>query len=399
MRQTTFFRWASVWILLSACGCAARRDLPVVTASNAAAPSLTAAVASAIAPATPTPSPTATASPTATVPAKKRADRPVTLAFVGDIMMGGSALPKLRKSGPDSYFTHVKDLLAQADACVGNLEGPLGDEGEIYVEKTYTFLTPPLAAVGLKNAGFRAFSLANNHAMDFGPQALDSTIRALDDLKIPHTGAGRNDAEARKPAWVEAAGRRIAILGYSLVYPSEFWAQADKPGCAQGDGNDMRQDIASARAQGADLVVVFMHWGQESKTKLRGYQTALARVALESGADAIVGAHPHIWQGLGVIKGKPVAYSLGNFVFGSYSAKVTRSGILYLTFDEDNRWTGGRVVPLNVHNGSVQFSPRPLPPADGRAFATYLNTLSQPLGAKLHWDGTAVQWAAPAAAK
>jgi poly-gamma-glutamate synthesis protein (capsule biosynthesis protein) len=209
---------------------------------------------------------------------------------------------------------------------------------------------------------------------------------------LKHSGAGKDAVTARQPAIVTVADRRIAVLAYSLTYPSEFWAGATKPGTAQGDGYDIRQDVAAARQAGADLVFVCMHWGQEGKTKLRGYQPSLASLAFESGADAVIGHHPHIWQGLGVIQGKPVAYSLGNFVFGSYSTKVTRSGILFLTFDEDNKWTGGKVFPLNVHNGSVQFSPRPLAGAEGRKFADHLATLSQPLGAHLRWDGTAVQW-------
>jgi poly-gamma-glutamate synthesis protein (capsule biosynthesis protein) len=309
--------------------------------------------------------------------------------------MGGSALPKLKKYGPDSFFVNVKTLLSQADLCVGNLEGPLGNEGQIYVDKKYTFLTPPEAAQGLLNAGFKILTLANNHAMDFGPDAMNSTLAALDALGLKHAGEGQDETAARQSAVVEVADRRIAVLAYSLTYPSEFWAGVSKPGTAQGDGYDIRQDVAAARQAGADLVFVCIHWGQEGKTTLRGYQPSLAKVALDAGADAVIGHHPHIWQALGVLHGKPVAYSLGNFVFGSYSAKVTRSGILYLTFDEDNHWTGGRVIPLNVHNGDVQFAPRPIAGVEGRKFADHLSTLSKPQGAKLRWDGKAVQWIVP----
>jgi len=374
-------------LLLALLGCAGHR--PVLTEKTAEVPETTPDIQASV--------PTSTPMPPAPAdkPAAKPASRPVTLAFVGDILLGGSALPKLNREGPDSFFIHVKDLLAEADLAVGNLEGPLGSQGEVYVDKQYTFLTPPEAAQGLKNAGFRILTLANNHAMDFGPQALDSTLSALDALGLKHSGAGDDEASARRPAVLEVADRKVAVLAYSLTYPSEFWAGPQKPGCAQGDGYSIREDVAAARASGAQLVIVCLHWGQEGKTVLRGYQPALARVALEAGADAVIGHHPHIWQALGVIGGKPVAYSLGNFVFGSYSQKAVRSGILYLTFDGNNRWSGGKVIPLNVHNGSVQFSPRPLAGAEGRKFCDHLAVLSKPQGARLTWDGAAIHWIPP----
>jgi len=345
----------------------------------------------------PTPIPTAllgeeTPTPDSPSSSRRKASRPVTLAFVGDILMGGSAKRKLLNEGPDSFFVNVRDALAQADLCVGNLEGPLGESGKVYVKKTYTFLTPSIAAQGLRNAGFRVLTLANNHMLDFGPEALRSTLATLDDLRLQHTGAGEDDLAARRPAVVEVAGRRVAVLAYSLTYPSEFWARPGRPGCAQGSWENIRADVSSARQEGADLVVVCIHWGAESKTTLRGYQPSVAKMALEAGADAVIGHHPHIWQGLGVIGGKPVAYSLGNFVFGTYSAKVTRSGILYLTFDEENKWSGGYVLPLNVHNAVVQFSPRPLGGVEGKKFADHLTGLSKKEGASLRWDGSLLRW-------
>jgi poly-gamma-glutamate synthesis protein (capsule biosynthesis protein) len=199
--------------------------------------------------------------------------------------------------------------------------------------------------------------------------------------------------EAREPAWIERGGWKVALLSYSKTYPIEFWASESRPGCAPGDGYLMREDIQAARAKGADLVLVAVHWGVEKSVKLRGYQVSLAQLALEAGADAVVGHHPHIWQSLEVHRGKPIAYSVGNFAFGSYSSSTTESGILYLTFDRNRRWSGGWVVPLDVNNHRVQFSPTPMKEAAAGKFFKYLAKLSKK--ASLSWEGTLIRWDAP----
>src|SRR6185369_11576472 len=103
------------------------------------------------------------------------------------------------------------------------------------------------------------------------------------------------------------------------------------------------------------LVVVCWHWGREKSTKLRSYQPYLAHEAIDAGADAVIGHHPHIWQGLEVYHGKPIAYSIGNFSFGSLTG-ISASGILYLSFDQKNQWAGGKIVPLDVNNYRVRFA-------------------------------------------
>lgn len=336
-----------------------------------------------------------TATPTPKPPRPQRG--PLTLAFVGDIMMGGSAANKLKSEGADSFFTQSAPLLKQADVVIGNLEGPLGTEGKVWIKKSFTFLVDPSAAGGLARAGFDVLVLANNHTLDYGPDALRTTIEALRQENLAFTGAGMNLAEARAPAWVEKNGWKVAVLSYSKTYPVEFWAGDDRPGCAPADGYLMREDIASAREQGADLVVVACHWGQEKKTKLRFYQPDLAHLALEAGADAVIGHHPHIWQSLEVHQGKPIAYSVGNFAFGSLNTSCTESGILYLTFDRERRWSGGRVVPLDVNNYRVRFDPTPMKEPAARKFHQYLRDLSPK--ASLSLEGAEILWKAPAEAK
>src|SRR5579871_6661408 len=344
------------------------------------------------APSTPMPAPTP--SPMAV------SNEPLTLAFTGDIMMGGSAAYKLKTEGPDSFFTHTEVLLKQADIAMGNLEGPLGTGGAKFPHKKYNLLVDPSAATGLAHAGFKLLTLANNHTMDFGEEALQSTLAALDLQGLQHCGAGMDDAAARKPAWFEIKGHKVAVLAYSLTYPTEYWATAAHPGCAAASGPDMKDDITKARRLGADIVVVCCHWGQEKHTRLRWYQPTLAHLAIDAGADAVVCHHPHIWQQLEVYKGKPIAYAIGNFAFGTVTS-ISQSGILYLTFGERGKWLGGDIVPLDVFNSQVAFNPRPMNKAGAVKFYLYLKKLSKRNADLKLVEGKVpeIEWTAPADAR
>lgn len=337
----------------------------------------------------------ASPAPPAETPSPALSSQPLTLAFTGDIMMGGSAAHKLKTEGPDSFFVHTAPLLRQADIAMGNLEGPLGTGGDKFPHKKYNFLVDPSAATGLAHAGFKLLTLANNHTMDFGAEALQSTLQALDSQGLRHCGAGMSEAEARKPAWFEVKGHKVAVLAYSLTYPTEYWAGEKRPGCAVASGPDMREDIQKARAQGADIVVVCCHWGQEKKTRLRSYQPTLAHLAIDAGADAVVCHHPHIWQRLEVYKGKPIAYAIGNFCFGTLTS-ISQSGVLYLGFGERGRWLGGRIVPLNVNNYQVNFASRPMAKKAAVQFYLYLKKMSKNADLKLVEGKTPeILWTAP----
>lgn len=292
-------------------------------------------------------------------PAPVPASAPLRVVAVGDIMLDGTARPVLGKHGYDYPFVRVKPLLAGADVVFGNLEGPLTDRGTPEQNKTYIFRTPPApASRALRNAGFNVVSLANNHTMDFGPDGLAQTIEALDAAGIAHAGAGDNLAVARRPVRIEAAGKHIAILAYSVTLPESYYAEADKPGTAFAHEAQVRADIAAARRQ-ADIVLVSFHWGQEGKTVLRDYQTQLGHAAIDAGAAAVIGHHPHILQGIERYRDGVILYSLGNFTFGSYSKDAQVSAVAELEFD-GNRVRALRLTPINVDNFEVEFQPVPL---------------------------------------
>jgi poly-gamma-glutamate capsule biosynthesis protein CapA/YwtB (metallophosphatase superfamily) len=314
----------------------------------------------------------------------------IRIVAVGDIMLGGTATPELRKFGYDYPFEQTQGILKQAQIVFGNLEGPLTDGGKPATSKQYVFRSPPeKVAPALARAGFNVVSLANNHTLDYGPEGLADTRAALDRAGIGYVGAGRNLAEARRPLYIVVDGATVAFLGYSLTFPEEFWAGVDSPGTAFGHERFVRADVKAAREK-ADIVAVSFHWGQEGKTELRDYQVQLGHAAIESGAAAVLGHHPHILQGVERYRHGVILYSLGNFAFGSYSNTATRSAIALLTF-RDGRWQELRMFPLNVKNAEVVFQPRALAGPEAAQVVGHLQQLSLQHGTVLeHQDGSAV---------
>ncbi len=307
------------------------------------------------------------------------AQAPLRVSAVGDIMLGGTAGPELRMLGYDYPFVHVQQFFKDSHIVFGNLEGPLTTGGQAEPDKQFVFRSPPAKVVpALKAAGFNLFSLANNHTLDYGPEGLRHTIAALDEAGIAYAGAGENVAQARRPAIITAEGRKVAVLAYSMTLPENFYAGRAKPGTAFGHENHVRTDVAQARKQ-ADLVLVSFHWGQEGKTELREYQTRLGRAAIDAGAAAVLGHHPHILQGIERYKDGVILYSLGNFVFGSYSKTAKTSVVAQLSF-EGTRLSGVQLIPVNVYNPEVNFQPLPLAGANADAVVEHLRQLSRPFG-------------------
>jgi poly-gamma-glutamate capsule biosynthesis protein CapA/YwtB (metallophosphatase superfamily) len=300
----------------------------------------------------------------------------VRVSAVGDIMLGGTAGPELRQFGYDYPFVHVRDFFQGSQIVFGNLEGPLTTRGTPDGDKKYVFRSPPQkVAPALKRAGFTVVSLANNHTLDYGAEGLRDTIEALDQIGIGHAGAGDNLHEARRPALIRVHGQTVALLAYSVTLPETFYAEKDKPGTAFAHEAQVRSDVAKAR-QAADIVIVSFHWGQEGKTELRDYQVKLGHTAIDAGAAAVIGHHPHILQGIEQYKDGVILYSLGNFVFGSFSETAKDSVIAQLDFI-DGRVSALHLVPINVNNVELDFRPQPLKGAQADAVIARLQRLSE----------------------
>ena len=310
------------------------------------------------------------------------ANRQLVISAVGDIMLDGSARAVLSEQGYDYPFVQMRQYFNEAHIVFGNLEGPLTDRGVPEQDKQFVFRSPPAkVSSALKEAGFNVVSLANNHTLDYGAEGLTQTIEALDAVGIQHAGAGDDLMAARLPVMMEIGDQRVAILAYSMTLPENFYAGKNKPGTAFGHEVQVRDDVLAARAQ-ADIVLVSFHWGQEGKTDLRDYQTRLGHLAIDAGASAVIGHHPHILQGIEHYKDGIILYSLGNFTFGSYSMRSARSAVAKLHF-RNGRLEKLLMFPINVNNFEVQFQPQPLHGKAADAVIDELRTLSAALNTEV----------------
>ena len=254
------------------------------------------------------------------------------VVFVGDIMLDDTP-GQVVAAGRDP-FAAVADLLRDADYRIGNLECPIATVGQPMESKIYSFRAHPRVLPMLERY-IDAVSVANNHSGDYGKAAFLETLAQLDSKGILHFGGGANATSAHRPLWLERNGLRIAVLGYNEFKPRSFEAGAMTPGIAWSEDSHVVSDIRAARKAGADVVIPFMHWGWERETTPSERQRKLARKMIDAGADIVVGSHPHVVQGAEIYKGKPIIYSLGNFIFDSFTTPVTTLGwTLHLTLDK-----------------------------------------------------------------
>jgi len=300
----------------------------------------------------------------------------VTLLVAGDVTLGGhyqEYVDEWIRKGHSSEeaigrgFEKVRRVTRDADLFVVNLECPFTERGEM-VYKNFNFRARPALMDALTTGGVDVVSLANNHVMDYGSEGLEDTLSTLDGGKVRHFGAGLSLSDARQPAIVEIKGVRIAFVGYLFLgeqhfEPYEIFATDDQPGAAGHFGDVaalqsmMEDDIRAAKEQ-ADHVIPFFHWGREGHAIPEAYQVALAHAAIDAGASAVLGSHPHVLQGVEVYNGAPIAYSLGNFVFGgNWNPPDKRTALLKLQLNK-TQVTSTMIIPAYTDRfPSAPFQP------------------------------------------
>jgi len=236
----------------------------------------------------------------------------VSVVFAGDVMLDGS--PGHAVNFGTDPFADFADELSAADIAVCNLECVISDKGEIQ-HKNYVFKGPDNALPMLKKH-FDAVSLANNHSLDFGVEGLVGELEKLEGASIAYFGGGRTLQAARHPLILNRKGYRIALLGYNGFGAEHSAATETTAGVAPLRIEEIEADIRNAREiHRADFVIPYLHWGPELVGRPYEYQRKLARQMIDAGASAVVGAHPHVTQTVETYRGKPIVYSLGNFVF------------------------------------------------------------------------------------
>ncbi len=283
-------------------------------------------------------------------------DQVISLTAVGDIMLDRALGNAIAGGSIDYPFALLSEQLAWADITVGNMESALGDRGQP-AAKSYTFQAPPAAAGSLARAGFDVISLANNHAMDFGSEALIQAINLLQQQEIAPIGAGQDVEAAHSGFTALINGLTISFLGYVNVpvevtgFDTKSWtATESQPGLAWAEPALIMADVAESIAQ-SDLTIVVLHSGYEYIDVPSPDQQAAARAAIDAGADLVIGHHAHILQGVEYYKDGVIVYGLGNFAFEIDGDPST--AILNVWLDEEG------VRQLEFIPAIIQFGGQP----------------------------------------
>lgn len=255
------------------------------------------------------------------------------ILFFGDIYPGGRVQTNflLKK---ETFDPALKSLIAQADVVIGNFECTATYQHN-GADKMYLLRLLPDFPSPTELFGLHAVTIANNHILDYGEKGMHDTFAYLQRLNIAYTGAGKNLEEAMKPAVITAKnGTIVRLFGFSAITPS-FFASATKAGTCPADPSIIRTALAPYRSSNG-INVVYFHFGSEYNPFITDSQKILARIALESGADIVVGAHTHVIQMWEMIAGKPVFYGLGNTLFDIDQRPTTKTGLVPMITTHDD---------------------------------------------------------------
>lgn len=280
----------------------------------------------------------------------------LTLSVVGDCTLGTdetfdydtSLNAYYENYGADYFLQNVKDIFSTDDLTIANFEGTLTDSDE-REDKTFAFKAPASYASILTGGSVEAVNTANNHSHDYGEQSFDDTLAALDDAGIVHFGYDET-------AVMDVKGIKVGLVGIYELYDHLEREQ------------QLKDNIAKVKADGAQLIVVIFHWGNETETVPDSNQTTLGRIAIDEGADLVCGHHPHVLQGIETYKGRNIVYSLGNFCFGGNSSPSDMDTMIYqqtFTIDADGvkKDNMTNIIPCSIssaaYDGYNNYQPTP----------------------------------------
>ena len=272
---------------------------------------------------------------------------PIVLAFAGDINLNEDSRPikrydKENKGILGCLSPELVEEMNQADIMMLNNEYAYSNRGKRIEEKSYTFRAKPERVNILHEMGVDIVSLANNHTLDYGMDALLDTFTTLEDAEIDYVGAGINMARAKAPIYYHIGDKTIAYLAASKVIYAADWYATDTRAGMIGTYDPTLFLTSIKEAEGnSDLVVVYVHWGVEKTHDIADHQKKLAKEYIDAGADIVVGCHPHVMQGIDFYKGKLIAYSLGNYWFNN----VKRETALLKIYLEQDGTVRAQLLP------------------------------------------------------
>lgn len=303
----------------------------------------------------------------------------LTLSVVGDCTLGTdetfdydtSLNAYYENYGADYFLQNVKDIFSADDLTIANFEGTLTDSDE-REDKTFAFKAPASYASILTGGSVEAVNTANNHSHDYGEQSFNDTLAALDDAGIVHFGYDET-------AVMDVKGIKVGLVGIYELYDHLEREQ------------QLKDNIAKVKADGAQLIVVIFHWGNETETVPDSNQTTLGRIAIDEGADLVCGHHPHVLQGIETYKGRNIVYSLGNFCFGGNSSPSDMDTMIYqqtFTIDADGvkKDNVTNIIPCSIssaaYDGYNNYQPTP---AEGEEATRILGKINE----RSSWISTA----------
>ncbi len=315
--------------------------------------------------------------------------REIRLLFGGDVMLDWGIADMIEKKGYEYPFAGIKDFLQAFDFRFCNLECPISAEGEPHPVKKYIFLAKPDFIESLVYAGFDGVSLANNHTSDFGKTAFINTMTSLSQKGIRFTGAGINVGSAHLPISMDTRGIKYAIFGYSFIAENETFPTDSTPGIAGSSLDLIKEDIRQFRALN-DFIIITIHWGFEYSSYPLDEQIETAHAIIDAGADAVIGHHPHIFQGIEIYNNRPIFYSMGNFIFGSINEDIGDNILAEL------RLAKKKIVSFSVYpmrgnkNSRKPFQPSLLEGEDAGGVLRRLLKISRQLGIEFP-DGAVIE--------
>ena len=304
----------------------------------------------------------------------------VDLHVVGDVMMDSVIGDYIAAEGVDYPWSDVTAELSQADIAVANLETSVSIRGSTKKPAGYGFRSHPKTLLGVKNSGIDLVSLANNHTLDFGTDALADTISSLNEYGIRHTGAGSNIREAEQLAILTRNELKVGFLSFTSIIPNQSWiATEDLPGIAPLKPKYYERVLERIKAanEQCDILVVLLHWGKEHSNQVEQWQRELAQKMIDNGADAIIGHHPHVLRGIEFFQNKPIIYSIGNFIFLKRDDKAGQTAIFKMRLSKDG-FVQGSIRPVHI-----QYAKANLLGEDSelsKKIIAEMQELSQPLG-------------------
>lgn len=312
-------------------------------------------------------------------------DNKIKISLVGDILFDGHIRNNISEEGYSYPWLYVKEYFQNDDISIGNLETSITRGGTPWPNKQFNFRSDPENVAEMKRAGVDIVSLANNHTLDYGYDGLEDTIEHLESGNIKSIGAGENIEEATKPLIIEKEKTKIGILGYSRVAPDVgWWPDTDKAGVASAYDNHLTEvlDNIEETRKDVDILIMIVHWGQELHEIPREIDVNAAKAMIDMGVDVVVGHHPHVLQGIEIYKGKPIIYSLGNFIFGSKSELTRNTMIAQLNFNHKDL-ENIEIIPFDI----VNSRPENISEEKKEEKLNYLREISNEFGTIINEDG------------